>query len=164
MYTMAASIDVNPAARSVELTRDLVWRGLVMKAENALPFVPAMQECTVVGRFENGLVRTIALRGERLTERITFTPQVQVLFERTDENGTPAGWIANILSEGERGLLLTFMVNIVLSGVTPGSDEEQQRGETVKASYVEAIETTLRTMRSLAAKGALSQIDAEVGA
>lgn len=44
---MAASIEVNPAGADVTLTRDLVWRGLVMKAENALPFVPAMQECTV---------------------------------------------------------------------------------------------------------------------
>ncbi len=164
MYTMAASIDVNPAGRSVELTRDHVWRGLVMKAENALPFVPAMQECTVVSRFEHGLVRTIALRGERLTERVTFTPQVQVLFERTAENGMPAGWIANILSEGERGLLLTFMINIVLPGVMPGSSEEQQRGETVKASYVDAIETTLHTMRSLAAEGVLSQTGMGAGA
>lgn len=157
MYTMASSIDVNPPGSTVELTRDLVWRGLVMKAENALPFVPAMQECTVIERFEGGLVRTILARGERLTERVTFTPQVRVLFERTDTDGRPAGWIENVLSEGRRGPLLTFVLNIVLPGVAPGSDEEQRRGAAIKQSYVDAIEATLRTTRALAREGALAR-------
>jgi hypothetical protein len=156
VYTMAASIEVNPAGVDVALTRDLVWRGLVMKAENALPFVPAMQECTVTSRSENGLVRNVMTRGERFTERVTFTPQVQVLFDRTDAEGAYAGWIANVLSEGERGLLLTFVLNVVIPDVQPGSPEELRRGEGIKASYVEAIEATLRMMRTLAGKGALT--------
>jgi hypothetical protein len=155
MYTMAATIEVNPPDRDVDLTRELVWRGLVMKAENALPFVPAMQECIVTERFESGLVRSILARGERLTERVTFTPDVQVLFERTDPSGADVGWIANVLSEGEHGLLLTFVLNIVLPGVAPGSADERTRGAAIKQSYVEAIETTLRMMRTLAISGSL---------
>ena len=148
---MAASIEANPSGEDVVLTRDQVWRGLVMKAENALPFVPAMQECTVVERFESGLVRRVSTRGERLTERITFTPQVQVLFERTDMAGNRVGWIENVLSEGQHGLLLTFVLNIVLPGVAEGSADEQRRGDAVKQSYVEAIEATLREMRARSA-------------
>jgi hypothetical protein len=164
MFTMAASIEVNPPGRSVELTRDLVWRGLVMKAENALPFVPTMQSCTVVERSEHGLVRNVLVRGEALTERVTFTPQVQVFFERTDADGAAAGWIANVLSEGERGLLLTFVLNVVLPGVAPGSAEELARGEAVRASYVDAIEATLAAMRSLAQQGALAAASGGAGA
>jgi Domain of unknown function (DUF1857) len=155
VYTMAASIEVNPAGVDVALTRDLVWHGLVMKAENALPFVPAMQECTVMSRSENGLVRSVMTRGERFTERVTFTPQVQVLFDRTDGTGADAGWIANVLSDGQRGLLLTFVLNVVIPDVQPGSPDELRRGEAIKASYVEAIEATLRMMRTLAGTGAL---------
>ena len=110
MYTMAASIDVDPLGCVVELTLDQVWRGLVMKAENALPFVPAMQECVVLERFANGLTRTVLARGERFIERVTFTPRVAVLFQRTDA---------------------------------------------IKASYVQAIDATLRTMRALATDGVL---------
>jgi hypothetical protein len=152
---MAATIEVNPVGRSVDLTRDDVWRGLVMKAENALPFVPAMQECTVLERFEHGLVRTILARNERLTERITFTPQVQVLFERTGPTGTNVGWIANVLSDGDGGLLLTFVLNIVLPGIEPGSPQERERGAAIKQSYVEAIDATLRRVRELALAGSL---------
>jgi hypothetical protein len=153
---MAASAEVNPAGADVTLTRDLVWRGLVMKAENALPFVPAMQECTVTSRSENALVRNVMTRDERFTERVTFTPQVQVLFDRTDGAGRDAGWIANVLSEGERGLLLTFVLNVVIADVEPGSPEERRRGEVIKASYVEAIATTVQMMRTLAREGALA--------
>jgi hypothetical protein len=156
VYTMAASIEVNPAGSVVALSRDLVWRGLVMKAENALPFVPAMQECTVMSHSENGLVRSIMTRGERFTERVTFTPQVQVLFERTDGAGRSAGWIANVLSDGETGLLLTFVLSVVMPDVEPGSPEERRHGEEIRASYVEAIGATLRTMRTLAGKGVLA--------
>jgi hypothetical protein len=155
MYTMAASVEVNPAGAGVTLTRDLVWRGLVMKAENALPFVPAMQECTLMSRSENGLVRSVMTRGERFTERVTFTPQVQVLFDRTDGAGRNAGWIANVLSDGDAGLLLTFILDVVIPDVEPGSAEEFHHGEEMRASYVEAIQATLRTMRTLAGNGVL---------
>jgi hypothetical protein len=87
---------------------------------------------------------------------VTFTPQVQVLFDRTDAAGANAGWIANVLSEGVDGLLLTFALNVVIPDVEPGSAEELRRGEAIKASYVEAIEATLRMMRTLAGKGALT--------
>lgn len=156
MYTMAASIEVNRPGSGVELTRDLVWRGLVMKAENALPFVPAMQECAVTSRSEGGLIRNVMTRGERFTERVTFTPQVQVLFERTDGAGNDAGWIANVLSDGERGLLLTFVLAVVIPDAAPGSEDERRLGEGIKASYVAAIEATLRVTRKFAREGTLS--------
>ena len=43
-----------------KLSRSDIWKGLVMKAENALPFVPGMAKCNVVARTPNGLVRDIA--------------------------------------------------------------------------------------------------------
>ncbi len=49
------------------LTRELVWAGLVMKAENAVPFVPGMQECAVAERFEGGFIRNVLINGRRLS-------------------------------------------------------------------------------------------------
>ncbi len=72
---------MNDDAGEPMLTRAQVWRGLVMKAENAVPFVPAMTRCEVVERRENQLVREIVLRGERLTERVTFYPEFAKVME-----------------------------------------------------------------------------------
>jgi hypothetical protein len=38
-----------------KLNRSQIWKGLVMKAENALPFVPGMAKCNVIERTANGL-------------------------------------------------------------------------------------------------------------
>ena len=47
-----------------KLSRSEIWKGLVMKAENALPFVPGMAKCDVIERTTNGLVRDIVFRGD----------------------------------------------------------------------------------------------------
>jgi hypothetical protein len=141
MQALAFSLPVNPPGTTVPLTRELVWAGLVMKAENAVPFVPGMQECAIVERFESGFIRNILINGRHLTERITLTPQAQVLFERADAAGNATGgWIANVLSEGEEGLLLTFVLNVPSE---PGRD--------LKKSYTAAIAATLKATRELVA-------------
>ena len=162
MYTMAASIEVNPKGSIPLLSRTDVWRGLVMKAENALPFVPAMQICNVLERFDGGLLREVVTRGESFRERVTFTPEMQVLFDRTDSAGKPSGWISNVLSDSNRGLMLTFAINVVIDGVTPGSPEERERGEAMKLSYVDAINATLHTTRTFVLNGKINTLASPV--
>lgn len=153
MYALSVAVDVNPPGAHPVLTRDDVWRGLLMKAENALPFVPAMQACTVIERFEGGLLREILARGERYTERVTFTPSVQVYFDRRDEDGHAAGWITNVISHSPRGLLLTFTFNVTVPGALPGSARERELGEEMKESYLEAVSATLAAVRRLVLEG-----------
>jgi hypothetical protein len=140
MQALAFSLPVNPPGTTVPLTRERVWAGLVMKAENAVPFVPGMQECTIVERFDGGFIRKILINGRHWTERITLTPEAQVLFERLNDAGEAIGWISNVLSEGEEGLLLTFVLNVAAE---PGRD--------LKTQYTAAIASTLRATRELLA-------------
>src|SRR5258706_11751015 len=52
------------------LTQADVWDGLVMKANNALPFVPSMTFCEVTARRgDTSFDRDIDFRGQRFTER-----------------------------------------------------------------------------------------------
>jgi hypothetical protein len=136
------------------LNADQIWRGLVMKAENALPFVDAMQECRVVERLDDGFVREIVLRGVRTRERITFTPPVQVHFQRLEASGYD-GWITNVISESAQGLMLVFTFYVGFPDAAAGSPEEARRGEAVKASYVSAIASTLQAVRALVVAGKL---------
>ena len=156
MFAFSAAADVNPPGTTPLLSRTQVWRGLIMKAENALPFVPAMESCTVLERSGDGLVRQVSVRGDRLVERVTFTPEVEVFFQREDSAGAPAGWITNVISESEHGLLLTFTFALILPGLAPGSPQERQSGETMKVSYVEAVAATLAAMRRFALEGSPS--------
>jgi hypothetical protein len=154
MYALSAAVEVNPPGVNPILNADQVWAGLVMKAENALPFVDAMQECRVVDRFEDGFVREIVLRGVRMRERITFSPPVQVHFQRLEASGHD-GWITNVISESAHGLMLVFTFCVGFPDAAPGSPEEARRGDAVRASYVSAIASTLKAVRSLVTDGKL---------
>jgi hypothetical protein len=154
MYTLSVAVDVNPPDAAPRLTQEQVWRGLVMKAENAVPFVPRMQSCEVLERWEGGLLREVVNAGSRFREKIAFTPMVEVLFERLD-TADNAGWITNVISESGHGLLLTFTFAVNLPGVAPGTPEERAKGEAMKHSYIGAVTATLARVRELVSEGKL---------
>src|SRR6202044_1154920 len=93
MVRAVRTIKVNDDPKLPQLTRSLVWRGLVMKAENPLPFVPVITSCKVVERHGDGLLREIVDRGDPITERVTFHDERMVEFERL--SGRVLGTIQN---------------------------------------------------------------------
>jgi hypothetical protein len=153
MFTVSVSVEVNPAGAAPALSREQLWRGLEIKAEDPVPFVPGMESSRVAERVEHGFIREVTVRGHTFQERILFTPAVQIRFDRIE--GRESGWIANTLSEGPTGLLLTYTIAIGFPGVWPGSDEEKLLGEELRANYSAAIDQTLGLLRKLAAEGKL---------
>jgi len=152
MYTLSHSIPVNPAGAELELTAAQVWRGLEIKAENAMPFVDGMTQCDVDSRDGNVLTRTITFRGTQHREKITLFAPVKVQFERLD--GT--GWIDNVISESEGGLLLTFTFGITFPGIAEGTPEEQAQGDTMRGAYTGAVAATLNRVRQMVRDGELA--------
>ena len=151
MYAFSATVEVNPAGARPVLSRDQLWQGLLMKAENAVPFVPGMESCLVLERGEGNLIREIAVHSQRFKELVTFTPQDQIHLQRIE--GDETGWITNIVSESDRGLLLTFTFALSDSSVPAGSSKEKRREEAIKSAYFAAVDKTIRTVRQLAAEG-----------
>ena len=154
MHTLSVAIDINPAGVTPRLSQEQVWRGLVMKAENAVLFVPSMKSCAIIERYPDGLLREVVNGEQRFREKITFTPQVEVLFERVD-NEANAGWITNVISESEHGLLLTFTFAVNMPGTKPGTPEEREKGTAMRDSYVGAVKATLARVRTLVNEGKL---------
>jgi Domain of unknown function (DUF1857) len=149
MIHVTNAIPVN-APGEPELTRSDVWAGLEMKANNALPFVPAMTYCEVLERRgESEFDREIEFRGQRFTERITLEPESRVTFTRIA--GDVLGTIANEIEEDPAGdLSLRFTFALVLKGVSPGSKEEAEYAEGMKGDYLKAVEATLGAIRRVA--------------
>ncbi|MEN4476234.1 SRPBCC family protein [Mycolicibacterium cosmeticum] len=127
------------------LTVDDVWSGLVEKAENPLPYVAAISACTVVERFEGGLVRDIEHVGP-VREVVTFYPKKLVHFVRT--HGSARGTIDNEICIDEAGNdVLKFSFRLVVDGVAEGSAEEAAFGEQMQSDYLDAVHTTLQAVR-----------------
>jgi len=146
-------IEVNRGLSSGEppLTRSQVWKGLVMKAENALPFVPGMAVCTVVERFEDGLVRDIVFRGEGAREKITFRPEEKVTFVRL--SGNADGFIVKeILGTGD-DLKLKFSFALQLVDDASDSLAERDLRDAMERDYLKAVEATVLAIRQMGAQG-----------
>ncbi|TMD33259.1 MAG: DUF1857 family protein [Chloroflexi bacterium] len=141
MFTMTRSIPVNDRSNSdmPVLNRDQVWKGLELKAENALPFVPKMTKCDTIERGDNYLVRDIVFRGEPARERVTFYPKRMVQFDR--------------LSGSELSLRFTF--SLEKEGIPPDSSEEQAYARQMEGDYLGAVQATLTAIRQWVKEGTL---------
>jgi acetylaranotin biosynthesis cluster protein L len=131
------------------LGRQQVWEGLVLKANNALPFVPAMTYCEVTRRHSDTVFdRDIDFRGQRFTERITLEAPYRVTFTRIA--GPVLGTIANEIVADQDDLALRFSFALVVTGVAGGSAEEQEYADSMTGDYLKAVAATLNAMRRLA--------------
>ena len=131
------------------LDRAAVWDGLVLKANNALPFVPSMTYCEVTQRHSGTVFdRDIDFRGERFTERITLEQPHRVTFTRIA--GPVLGTIANEIEGPADDLKLRFSFALVVQGVQGGSAAEQEYADSMTGDYLKAVAATLNAMRRLA--------------
>jgi hypothetical protein len=149
MIYVSHQLPVNESG-SPRLTRSDVWDGLVMKANNALPFVPSMTHCEVVARHSDTVFdRDIEFRGQRFTERITLEAPHRVVFTRIA--GPVLGTIANEIEGSGDELQLRFSFALVVAGVLGGSEEESAYAAGMTGDYLKAVAATLGAVRRIAA-------------
>jgi hypothetical protein len=156
MVEASRTIKVNSDPNEPRLTRSLVWRGLMMKAENPLPFVPVITACRIVERQdENRFIREIVDKGDVITEIVRLYPERMVKFERTA--GRVLGTILNeIIEDADGDLALKFTFNLTIEGVEAGSAEEREFAAAMEQGYLMAVAATLRAMRKLVKENAFT--------
>jgi len=156
MVHASRTIKINADPNEPKLTRSLVWRGLRMKAENPLPFVPVITSCRIVERWgDDGFVREIVDKGDIITEVVTLFPERMVKFERT--SGRVLGTILNeIIEDGDGDMALKFTFSLTVEGMEADSAAEREFAGQMEQGYLMAVAATLRAMRNLAKDDALS--------
>jgi Domain of unknown function (DUF1857) len=148
MIFVSHQLPVNEPGEPV-LDRKAVWDGLVLKANNALPFVPAMTECEVTQRLSETIFdRDIVFRGQAMTERITMEEPHRVTFTRIA--GPVLGTIANEIEGPDDDLKLRFSFALVVTGVEGGSAAEKEYADSMTGDYLKAVAATLNAMRRIA--------------
>jgi hypothetical protein len=154
MIFVSHRLAVNTEGEPV-LSQAEVWDGLVLKANNALPFVPAMTSCEVTARHGDTVFdRDIEFRGQAMTERITLEEPHRVVFTRIA--GPVLGTIANEIEGDGDDLYLRFSFALVVGGVEGGSAAEQEYADGMTGDYLKAVAATLAAMRRVKAGEAVS--------
>lgn len=155
MFTVDKSVAVNANPGEIPLNRSQMWQGLLIKADNALPFVAAMTHCKVLSREGNTLIREIVFKGETMQEKITFTPERQVRFDRL--SGSAKGFILNEINEdANQGLMLRFTFTFEMDGMPHGSQAEKDFAANMEKDYLSAVQATVNAIRRAAGEGRLA--------
>jgi Domain of unknown function (DUF1857)/SnoaL-like domain len=145
MYRLSRTVPVNEPGKPL-LSRHDAWTGLMMKANNALPYVPQMKKCEVLEQGQGWLLRDILLGEEPLREKVTFEPEQRVVFERVA--GNEPGRIENTLGEDDKGnLTLTFSFELTRKGLEGNAEAERKHFEPMEGMYLNAVSSTLAAVR-----------------
>jgi hypothetical protein len=148
MIFVSKAIPINEAG-APELSRSAVWDGLVLKANNALPFVPVISSCEVVARYDDGSFdRDVTVRGDDFRERITLEEPHRVTFTRL--SGPVLGTIANEIEGDGENLQLRFSFALVVVGAPGGSESEKTFAETMTGDYLQGVVGTVAALRRIA--------------
>jgi ketosteroid isomerase-like protein len=150
MIFVTHSLPVNEIGEPV-VTRAMLWNGLVAKANNALPFVPAITHCDVLVRNgQTSFDREIEAHGAKFVERVTLEEPHRVVYTRL--NGPVLGTIINEIQDHDGDLTLRFSFALAVAGAPDGSREEREHAEEMTAIYKGSVATTLDAIRNLAAE------------
>ncbi len=131
------------------LTREQLWRGLVLRAENPLLFVLALDGFEIVARSENELKRALHFGKLTLRDRVSFEPMRQVRYEIEAAADSPAATLTMTIEEPQpEQLFVRFAYETLQGGAAAPMDEFY--GSFARQAYVEADIDTISTIRRLA--------------
>ena len=136
------------------LSRDQLWRGLVLRAERPTLFVLALDACEITGRFENGISRTLQFGKLIIHDEVQFVPQQQVRYHVPQQNEIPASDLTMTIEEPAAGALFVRFEYDDHQAASDDAEAEFYNGFR-RDAYKESDIDTVRKIRELAMEGQL---------
>jgi hypothetical protein len=136
------------------LTREQLWRGLVLRAEQPAMFMPHLDECTIGSREAGSFERTLRFGDLVIHDRVVLTPLHEVRVEVPEQGEISASSMTMTIEAPLEGVLLVrFRYD---DGHAPSLDEANKMyDEFKKSAYEEADIDTIRIVRQMASEGKL---------
>jgi hypothetical protein len=137
------------------LTREQLWRGLVLHAESPKLFVPHLDECTISERSEHSFRRKRRFGELTIDDRVTLTPMQQVRYDVPAQGDISASSLTVTIETPEQHILFVrFRYDDGHDAATDAANAMYD--EFKKSAYQEADIDTIRILRELAAEGRLN--------
>jgi len=136
------------------LTREQLWRGLVLRAESPKLFVPHLDECTIDERASGSMKRRLRYGELVVDDRVLLTPLQEVRYEVPEQGEISASSLTmTIETPSEHTLFVRFKYDDGHDAPTDAANAMYD--EFRKSAYQEADIDTIRIVRELAAAGRL---------
>ena len=138
----------------VAITREQLWRGLVLRAEQPTLFVMGLDACDITARSAEGLSRTLRFGQLLVRDHVKFAPLQQVHYQVPQQDAIPASDLTMTIEEPEPGVLFVRFEYDDHNDAQE-TDEESFYNDFRREAYKEADIDTIRMIRQLAQQGEL---------
>lgn len=142
----------NPLVMTI--TRDQLWRGLVLRAERPTLFLLGLDACDITARSAAGLSRTLRFGQLVVHDEVRFEPQQNVHYHVPQQEQIPASDLTMTIEEPEPGVLFVRF-EYDNHNDAHETDEESFYNDFRREAYKEADIDTIRMIRQLAQEGRL---------
>ncbi|BAN22794.1 SRPBCC family protein [Caballeronia insecticola] len=133
------------------LTRDQLWEGLVLRAEQPQLFVLGLDSCNILSRDGDVLERELHYGQAVVRDRVTLTPGSNVRYDILPTAEYVGGSLTMTIEQpDELQLFLRFTYSTTLPDNANPSPDERQTQEIVKSAYRESDIDTVRLIRQFA--------------
>ncbi len=137
-----------------ELTRMQLWRGLVLRAEQPGLFIPHLDACEILERSTDVLQRRLRFGDLVFVDRVSFIPQLQVLYTVTAQGEIPDSRLAMRIEEpSPKHLFVRFEYDDSHSKAQDAANEMYD--DFRRSAYKEADLDTIKLIRQFVADGKL---------
>src|SRR5574343_82966 len=134
------------------LSRDQLWQGLLYRVEDATPFLPGLESCTIVERNTDHLLRELNFGAAIIQDRVTMVEGHWVRFDILPSEQHAGGSLTITIEEPEPATLFLRVAYTTSFGNNPNS-EERAYIDYIKSAYHQSDMDCVRVIRTLAASG-----------
>ncbi|HEY3539751.1 MAG TPA: SRPBCC family protein [Trinickia sp.] len=132
-----------------KLTREQLWEGLVLRAEQPQLFVIGLDSCTILSRTDLTLERELHYGSATVRDRVTLTPNESVRYDILPTQAYVGGSLTMTIEQPNASqLFLRFQYETTLP--TADTEDARQTTEIVKSAYRESDIDTVRLIRQYA--------------
>jgi hypothetical protein len=136
------------------LSRTQLWCGLVLRAETPMAFVPWLDQCRIIEKSEDALLRELHYGELVVRDKVLFLPQEQVVYEVPQQKDIPASRLTMTIEEPQPEV---FFVRFEYDDfASEAADSANAMYDDFRRSaYQESDIDTIRIIRQMAGDGRL---------
>ena len=138
------------------LTREQLWRGLVLRAEEAALFVPHLDACEIIARTEFSVSRRLSYGPLVIEDRVTYLAQQQVCYLVAAQNDFSDSSLTMTIEEPIPGALF---VRFSYEDTSADEGVDAMYNDFRRSAYRESDIDTITLIRQMAAQGRLGAGD-----
>jgi hypothetical protein len=133
------------------MTREQLWEGLVLRAEQPQLFVLGLDSCDILTRDGDTMERELHYGQAVVRDRVTLTPQDNVRYDILPTPEHVGGSLTMTIEQPDPlQLFLRFTYRTTLPEKDNPTQDEKQTQEIVKSAYRESDIDTVRLIRQYA--------------